>query len=167
MTKSFGMDIYRIRYRRQDGSVSNQEEAEEDKAVAQQMNELLRTGERTIDRIDDNYKQTVGSAIGDAAQRVLEGYCYLVKDVAYSNEKVWRRIVVRPPLKETCFDANVAGVRRYVEGQAIKDLLVSESVITIGPKVSNPKAVRDYVKRTTHHKDIRLPSIRNSTKSYR
>lgn len=167
MMRSLGRDMYRIRYRKQDGSGSNREEVEEDKAVARQMNDLLCAGEQAIDNIGHGYRQPVGSAIGDAAQRVLEGYCHLVKDVAYSNEREWRRIVVRPPLGETCFDANVAGVRRYVEGQAFKNLLVTGSVITIGPKVSNPKAVRDYVKRSTHHRDIRLPSIRSSTKSYR
>lgn len=167
MTKSLGMDMYRIRYRKQDGSVSNHEEAKEDKAVALQMHDLLYAGERTMDSIDDSYRQTVGSAIGDAAQRVLEGYCYLVKDVAYSNEKEWRRIVVRPPLVETCFDAKETGVKRYVEGQAFKELLTTGSEITIGPKVDNPKAVRDYVKRATRHRGLQWPSIRNSTKSYR
>ncbi len=167
MTSSPGMDMYRIRYRKHDGSVRNRKEAEEDKAVAQQMNKLLCAGERTIDSLDDSYMQPVGSAIGDAVQRVLEGYCYLVKDVAYSNEKEWRRIVVRPPLVETRFDADVAGVRRYVEGHAFKDLLVTGSAITIGPKVGNSKAVCDYVKRTAGHRGLQRPSIRNSAKSYR
>ena len=167
MTKSPGMDIYRIRYRKQDGSASSSEEAKEDKAVARQMNKLLCTAERTIDSLDDSYMQPVGSAIGDAVQRILEGYCYLIKDVAYSNEKEWRRIVVRPPLVETCFDADVAGVRRYIEGHAFKDLLVTGSAITIGPKVGNPKAVYDYVKRTTGHRGFGRPRIRSSAKSYR
>lgn len=167
MMKSLGMDMYRIRYRKQDGSVRSQEEADEDKAVAQQMNDLLRIGERTIDSIEDNYKQSVRSAIGDAAQRVLEGYCHLVKDIAYSNEKEWRRIVVRPTLVKTCFDASAAGVRRYVNGQAFKDLLVTGSEIRIGPKVLNPKVVCAYVERATRPRKMGLASVRASTKSYR
>lgn len=167
MMKSLGMHMYRIRYRKQDGSVRSHEEASEDKAVAQQMNHLLSVGERTIDSIEDAYRQPVGSAISDAVRRVLEGYCYLVKDIAYSNEREWRRIVVRPTLEETCFDANATGVRRYVEGQAFKDLLVTGSEIRIGPKVLNPKVVCAYVERATRHRKMGLASVNASTKSYR
>ena len=48
-----------------------------------------------------------------------------------------------------------------------RETAIVTDVILPNPGERTPTAVRDYVKRTTHHRGIRLPSIRNSTKSYR
>lgn len=167
MMKSRGPQMYRIRYRRRDGQGRDAEEQKEDGEVAAEMDNLLDSGRRAIDNIDDDYKEPVGIAIAETVQIILEGYACLVKDITYSVEKEWRRIVVKPSLQNTLFDVNEAMVKRYVEGEAIKDLLISESRITIGPTVANAKAARDYVKKTARMRNIKLPAVETSKKAYR
>lgn len=167
MMKSRGQRMYRIRYRQRDGQGRDAEEKEEDGAVAAEIDELLDKGRWTVDNVDNDYKRPVGIAIANAVQAILEGYSYLVKDVAYSVEKEWRRVLVRPTLQETLFDLNESMVKRYVEGEAIEDLLISGSRITIGPTVANSKAARDYVEKTARMKNILLPVVETSGKAYR
>lgn len=78
-------------------------------------------------------------------------------------------IKVMPRPEEVQYDvASENLVKRYVEGPALGDVLVSFSSITIGPTVPNPSAARAYVEYLAN-KVHQMPNVdvRVSDKTYR
>ena len=160
-------DMYRIRYRRQDGESRSDDERREDKWVAGQIQELLKVGRKAVKKVDNRHRQGVGKVVHMAVMQVLDGYCHLVKDTAYFEEQEWRQVAVRPTAESIRYDVEGARVRRYVEGPLMSAFLTSASRITIGPKVYNPDAARSYVYKMIREKGIYYCDVKKSLKRYR
>lgn len=160
--------MYRIRYRRrgQDGEKRKQDR-EEDVRVAEQMEALVKAGQCTIKHVSDKYREDIGQAVAEAVEQVFEGYSHLVKDIAYSEEREWRGLKVRPQRTEIRYDVRASRIRRYVEGPAIRDLLLSFSEVRIGPKVLSSGVARDYIEYILRKKNLVLPDVQLSEQPYR
>ena len=136
--------IYRVRYR---GGRRKAGEGAEDRAVAECLRRLLGIGREVIEGAATKDKEAVGWVIADMLQRVLDGYRHLVKGRAYEHEQEWRMIRVAPSQGDVSYDVRGGVVRRYIIGGKVKDLFLSASKITLGPRVRNDCGVaKEYVK---------------------
>lgn len=156
--------MFKVRYRRPDGKGRTADEESEDKRVADEMDSLLETGEEVT---ANSQCAEVVRAVTTAIQKILGGYRHSVKDIAYQEEREWRRIRVNPSKEDVEFHVDGGNVRRFVKGPKIGELLDSLSAITIGPKVYNRQAARAYVEWLARKKGIRYTCVRVSEKSYR
>lgn len=160
--------MYRIRYRRRGhGDETREEDREEDVRVAEQMEALVKAGQCTINHVGGGYREDIGQAVAEAVEQVLEGYSHLVKDIAYSEEREWRGLKVKPQQTEIKYDVRASRIRRYVKGPAIGDLLLSNSEIRIGPRVRGSGVARDYIKYALRKKNLILPNVQLSEQPYR
>ena len=162
--------MYRIRYRDEDKDRDQRckEEVAEDKQVAEQLEKLIDLGASMVDETPEEYRKEMGKSVAKALRQVLDGYLYLVKSRAYEQEKEWRMIQVRPDRVNVKYDVSDSGVvRRYVEGGKLRDLFKSESVITLGPRVRNSGAARDYIESLARTHRMQYTKVRVSTQKYR
>lgn len=155
------LEMYRVRYRK------SGEEQKEDRQVTKELRKLLETAERTIEDIDVDYQDDIGRMLRDMVQHIIEGYSYLFKDVAYSDEQEWRQLSVRPSEETIEYDGEQTIVRRYVEGLSLDRLLVSDSEIIVGPRVANGHVMQAYLKKLVGKAELSATSVRNSTAPYR
>ncbi len=158
--------IYKVRYR---DEKTGTEQEEEDRQVAERLRSLFRVGKMTVEKSPGKYKPEVGKVIAEGLQKIIYGYCHLIKHKAYAGEEEWRMINVMPRPDEVQYEVTSENlVKRYVEGPALRDVLVSSSSITIGPTVPNRGAARAYVEHLVNkvHK-MRNVDVKNSDKTYR
>ncbi len=135
--------MYRVRYR---GGRRKSGEQAEDRQVAERVRKLLSIGRETIDRAPTEDREVTAKSITGMLHRVLDGHRYLMKSRAYEDENEWRTIKVMPPQEDIKYDVSGKIVRRYVIGAKIKELFLSASKITLGPRVPNDcGAAREYM----------------------
>lgn len=162
--------MYRIRYRDEDRDKDQRddEEVAEDRQVAEKLKKLIGLGVSMVSETPQEYRIEMGKSVAKALRQVLDGYLYLVKSRAYEQEKEWRMIQVRPDRVNVKYDVSGDGlVRRYVEGGKLRDLFRSASVITLGPRVRNSRAARDYVEFLARTHRMKYTSVRVSMQKYR
>ena len=166
ITVPAGVGMYRVRYRK--ASVERtSEEQEEDEGVTEDLRQLREACGHTVAQLDNRHKEPIGKMFVEVMRHVLEGYSYLVKDVAYSDEEEWRQLNVWPSGETMRYDQSQSVVRRYVEGPSLKALLTSKSAITIGPRVANAHVLQAYLKKLTREAGLRDTIIRKSKGPYR
>ena len=159
--------MYRVRYRDQGGR-GNRKESAEDREVENRMNNLLTIGKDTIETVPDLYKVEIGRNIARVLGQVLEGYSHLVKNKAHQHEQEWRMIDVMPAREKVRYDIGSDRiVRRYIERGEVKNLFSSSSEITLGPRVPNVGAARDYIEALAIRHEIKYTKVRVSSKKYR
>ena len=159
--------MYRVRYRDQDGKGKRKEIAE-DREVASRMNSLLEIGEETIEAVPDLHKVGMGRSIARVLGQVLDGYSHLVKNRAHQHEQEWRMIKAMPDGDDVKYDIDRnRTVRRYIEGGEMRDLFSSSSEITLGPRVPNIGAARDYIEVLARDCGMKYTKIKVSSKKYR
>lgn len=159
-------DMYRVRYRRR-GIEPSQRGKDEDRWVAGQLRGLANAGRQTVEEVDDEHKEYIGPMLVDVVHQILEGYSYLVKDVAYSEEHEWRQLEVRPTEEEVEYHAEQTMIRRYVGGPLLTDLLQSKSRITIGPRVVNQYGACGYLRKLARKAELPHTNIGVSEEPYR
>lgn len=78
-------------------------------------------------------------------------------------------ISVMPEPNSVRFDISSGNIiKRYVEGTALKEVLSSASVITVGPAVPNRRAARAYIEYMANDiHEIRYVTVKNSKQTYR
>lgn len=164
-----GMDppegMYKVRYQ------GKQRDPGEDMLVAKKIRDLLGLGEEVVGSAPAADKMDVGQSVFRTVRQVLDGYLHLTKSVAYEHEREWRMIKVMRPGSDGV-EYNVGSdrvVRRYVVKGKIKDLFVSTSAITLGPRVPDDYgAAKGYIERLVRkHEMHRAIAVKKSTKSYR
>ena len=159
--------MYKVRYRDQKRRRSQREIAE-DRKVADRMNCLLRIGQETIGRMPESGRLQTGRSIARVLGQVLDGYSHLVKNRTYEHEQEWRMISVMPDRNDVRYDVGVDRVvRRYVEWGKMKELFSSSSAITIGPRVVNSGAAREYIETMARKAGMKYTRIGVSSKKYR
>lgn len=164
ISSTFSGHIYKVRYRER-----NERDREEDRQVAERLDELLSVCKRAAFDATGEYKDIVGGMAAEFLFRIIHSYYHLIKHVAYEGEKEWRMINVMPKPSSVRFDTSSGNiVKRYVEGAALEKMLSSASVITIGPAVPNRSAARAYIEYMAQdiHK-IRYVTVKNSRQTYR
>lgn len=154
-------NMYRVRYRRQ--GVAEQE----DRWVTEQLRGLLDAGHSAVEEVSDEHKKHIGPMLVDVVRQALEGYSYLVKDVAYSEEREWRQLRVRPTEEEVEYHVEQPMIRRYVRGPLLTCLLQSKSQITIGPRAVNRHGACGYLRKLAREAGLRHTDIKVSEKPYR
>ena len=166
---SMHIGMHRVRYRDQDGKGRRKKsEIAEDREVANRINSLLEIGEETIEAVPDLHKAEIRQNIARAMGQVLDGYAHLVKNRAHQHEQEWRMIRVMPDRDDVKYDIDRNRiVRRYIERGEMKDLFSSSSEITIGPRVPNIGAARDYVEALAIECGMKYTKIKVSSKKYR
>lgn len=156
--------IYRVRYMGKSGGSSIPEEGE----VKERLDRLLECMKETIKKAPDAYMPRVCQSMKQAIDQVLEGYFHLVKSAAYSHESEWRMISVCPKENSVKYAiGNDSIVRRYIDGSWMKDLLISKSKITLGPRVSNIEVARKYVESRVKKYELNLTTVCTSLAKYR
>lgn len=167
--------IYKVRYRhgahsgrsKPGSSRRTKVERDEDKVVEKRLKEVFGIGEEIIKNLGENENYLRRIVAGGLCQ-ILYGYYHLVKDNAYAAENEWRMISVLPDSEKIRFDAQSKNsVRRYIEGPSLKELLMTNSTITIGPTVPNGSAARAYLGYLAKKKDLEGVKVINSGKTYR
>ncbi len=159
--------IYRVRYRDHKVRRTSQEVAE-DREVAGRMKRLLSIGEETIDRVPESSRLQTGRSIARMVGQVLDGYSHLVKNRAYEHEQEWRMISVMPDRHDVRYEiGSDRVVRRYVDGGKMAKLFSSSSAITIGPRVANIGAAREYIETTARKIGMKYTRVSVSSKRYR
>ena len=156
-------DMYRVRYRRR-GVGGKKEQEEEDTWVAGQLRDLVDAGHQVVADSSDEHRRHIGSMLVELVYQVLEGYSYLIKDVAYSEEKEWRQLRVRPTEEEVEYHVEQPMIRRYVRGPLLTCLLQSKSQITIGPRAVNRHGTCGYLRRLARGAGLRHTDIKVSEK---
>ncbi len=155
------VEMYRVRYRK------SGEERREDRRVTEELVRLLEAAERTIEDIHVDYQRDIGKMLRDMVQHILEGYSYLFKDVAYSDEQEWRQLNVRPSEETIEYDGEQTIVRRYVKGLSLDQLLLSDSEIIVGPRIANGHVMQAYLKKLVGKAELPATRVRNSERPYR
>lgn len=159
--------MYKVRYRDQGGKRKRKEMAE-DREVASRMNSLLEIGEKTIEAVPDLHKVEMGRSIARVLGQVLDGYSHLVKNKAHQHEQEWRMIRAMPGREDVKYDVSRDRiVRRYIERGQMKDLFISSSEITLGPRVPNVGAARDYIEAIAKEHGMKYTKVRVSSRKYR
>ncbi len=157
--------MYKVRYR--DINNRKKDEMDEDKKIAERLQELFTIGKEVVDGIHETNKNTVGKNISKVLFQIICEYYYLVKHIAYAGEKEYRMVRAMPEVGEIKYELLKNLVKRHVEGPALETLLGSASTITIGPTVPNRHAARAYLESLVRGHNIRYVHVKNSTKSYR
>ena len=164
VSNTFQGGIYRVRYRER-----NEGDTKEDKQVADRLNRLLSICKTVVNDAPERYKGVVGGPVVEVLLRIIQSYYHLIKHVAYEGEREWRVISVMPEPNSVRFDISSGNIiKRYVEGTALKEVLSSASVITVGPAVPNRRAARAYIEYMANDiHEIRYVTVKNSKQTYR
>lgn len=159
---------YKIRYRNENSTGRSKKERQEDREVADRLAKIFAVGKEIVDKLDEHQNEHK-ILIAGGLRQILYNFCHLVKDQAYVRESEWRMINVIPNLDSIRFDTmSKKLVKRYIEGPLLKDLLSTDSTITIGPTVPNRGAARAYLEHLIKVKHgIQYVSVKNSNKTYR
>ena len=159
---------YKVRYRDRDPDNRSDGEKKEDKQVAERLKTFLEAAEEAVCHAPEKYKFEVCKTVAKGLYQIIHGYYHLIKNRAYEDENEWRIIRVKPRLDKIRYDARSDYlVRRYIEGPALKDVLISESAITIGPTVPNRGVARSYFKHLAGRHGLKHVKVRISDKTYR
>ena len=162
------MDVYKVRYRDRDFISRSECEKKEDEQVATRLKMLLEAGKETVDAAPEVHKAIVGRTVAEGLHQVIYGYYHLIKNIAYADENEWRILRVKPRSDAIRYDMRSDYlVRRYIEGPALRDLLISGSAITVGPAVLNRVAARAYFKHLARRHKLDPVDVRISNKAYR
>ena len=163
-----GMGVYMVRYRDRNFEGRCKSEKEEDEKVAKRLRSLFKDGKNAVGRIPSGkYRDFVGRTVAKVLLQILYGYYHLVKHLAYEDEREWRMIRVMPRPDEIRYDtASENLVRRYIDGPALNKLLISESIITIGPTVLSRGAARAYLEHAKEKHNIRYVKVKDSGQTY-
>lgn len=157
--------IYRVRYMEKGGSGN---EVPDEGDVAARLDYLLENMKKAISRAPREYRARVCISMKRALEQVLEGYFHLVKSDAYRHEQEWRMISVNPDEESVRYAIGEDHiVRRYIEGEKMNDLLVSQSKITLGPRVQNVAVARQYVQKRVRQHGIHATVVCISSTKYR
>lgn len=162
--------IYKVRYRDENPTSRSNEEEREDNDVADRLNDIFTIGEKIVDKISkDQNNLKIKRSIAGGLRQILYGYYHLVKHKDYMGENEWRMIKVMPSPETIQYDTVSKNlVKRYIDGPLLKDLLITNSTITVGPTVPNSGAARAYLDHLVRkiHK-IEPVDVKNSNKTYR
>ena len=165
--------IYKVRYLNEDGINVNANEKNEDGStegtdekidwrVASHLDELLANSQVLVERAGGDIAMNIATGI----RRIFGGYHHLAKSAYFEDEREWRMIEVAPKA-EVQYDVDERGVvKRYIKGPLLKDVLISNSSITIGPRVPNSGAARAYVEYLLRKRKILLPDVKLSRQAY-
>ena len=163
-----GYPMYRVRYRKEDGSAVSESDKEEDASIARQLANLVAAADEAIAQAPSRYRSELKSLFAEALIQIVKGFRHTIKHQAYEHEREWRMIAVQPKAGDVKFDVYLAqGTRRYVEGCRLKDLLQSQSKIVIGPTVANGESARDFVIATAKRQGIDGVEVKRSECRYR
>ena len=164
-----GMNVYKVRYRDRNFEDRCESDEKEDEEVADRLRTLFEAGKRTVDSASSGeHPDTVGRTVAEVLLQALYGYYHLIKHSAYADEKEWRMIKVMPKPGEIRYDTVSENlVRRYVDGPPLSELLISASIITIGPTVPNRGAARAYLEHAKQELRIPYVTVKNSGQTYR
>ena len=145
----------------------NSDEVREDEKVANRLRDVFSIGKEIADNLGEHDIQ-LRRTIAKALRQILYGYYYLNKNKAYSEEKEWRMIRIMPSPNTVRFDTHSTdSVKRYIEGPPLINLLMSNSVMTVGPTVHNAGAARAYLEHLARKKEIAGVDVVNSDTTYR
>ena len=159
---------YKVRYRDRDFNSRSDCDEREDKQVATRLRDLLEVGKEAVDRAPEKHRDIVGRTVAVGLHQVIYGYYHLIKHTAYEDENEWRILRVMPRLDTIRYDTRSAYlVRRYINGPTLKDLLITDSAITIGPAVLNRGAARAYFEYLARRYEMKPVKVRISNKTYR
>ncbi len=162
------MGVYKVRYRDRDFISRSDCEKKEDEQVAARLKTFLEVGKETVDAAPEVHKPIVGRTVTEGLYQVIYGYYHLIKNMAYADEKEWRIIRVMPSLDKIRYDARSDYlVRRYIEGPALKKVLITRSAITVGPTVPGRGAARSYFEYLAKRHGLEHLEVRISDKTYR
>lgn len=162
------VDAYKVRYRDRDFNRRSGNDEREDQQVAKRLRKLLEVGKEAVDRAPEKHRNIVGRTVAVGLHQVIYGYYHLIKHKAYKDENEWRILRVMPRLDTIRYDTRSEYlVRRYIDGPVLKDLLISDSTITIGPAVHNLGAARAYFEYLTRKHEMKPVKVRISNKTYR
>ena len=170
ISTSQGLGVYKVRYRDRNFRDRSSSDEKEDEDVVKRLETLFEAGKKAVDSArSGEHRHFVGRTVAEILLRVLYGYYHLIKHLAYAGEKEWRMIRVMPRPDKIRYDMPSEDlVRRYVDGPALSNLLISASVITIGPTVPNRGAARAYLEHLAKDKHQISPvMVKNSGKAYR
>ena len=157
--------IYRVRYVARG---KNNRETGKNKDVHRNVKCLLESVENAIKSAPDSCRDTVRQSMAKAVDQVLDGYFHLMKNEAYEHEQEWRIIKVNPDKTDVRFSVGKdRTVRRYIEGPKMKDLLVTGSDITLGPRVSNKNAAKHYIEHLLRKHGMKYTNVSISLRQYR
>lgn len=157
--------IYKVRYMGKDDT--NNEMLDESE-VTGRLDHLLEYMKQTISKAPKECRVGVCKSMKRALDQVLEGYFHLVKSDAYQHEQEWRMISVNPDEKFVKYSVGEDRiVRRYIEGEKMKNLLITGSQITLGPRVSNIEVARRYVQQKVREHGMNATIVRISSRNYR
>lgn len=137
--------MYRVRYygsggRNGDGQVGD------DGQIMELFARLLHIGKQIVESAPKDELPRVTRVVARNLRRLRATYRHLAKSHYYRSEREWRMTRVAPERKDVHFDVTDGRlVKRYVNGPLWKDLLMSDSVITIGPCVRNRSAAVAYM----------------------
>ena len=79
ISSTHNFPIYKVRYRDKE---TGTEYEEEDRQVAERLSSLLRIGKEAVEKAPGKYKCEAGRAIAEGVQKIIYGYCHLVKHKA-------------------------------------------------------------------------------------
>ena len=157
--------IYKVRYMGKDDSNNKMLDESE---VTGRLDHLLECMKKAISKAPKECRVSVCQSMKRALDHVLEGYFHLVKSDAYQHEQEWRMISVNPDEKFVKYSVGEDRiVRRYIEGEKMKNLLITGSQITLGPRVSNIEAAKRYVQQKVRKHGMNATMVSISSKNYR
>lgn len=161
--------IYRVRYRDKDFNKRKKKDREEDKDVAKRLHDIFDIGSQIVNGAPREHKPNVEITVAEGLLRIIYGYYHLIKHINYEEEKEWRMIEVMPKPDIIRYDTMSENIiKRYIEGPPLDQLLITGSVITIGPTVPNRGAARAYLEHLAKEKHkIRPVNVKNSNQTYR
>ena len=159
--------VYRVRYLNEDGSNADTTDEEVDRKIAFWLRELITSSRDVLQAVDADQVR-VAMRIATGIRKILGGYQHLAKSRYFEDEREWRMIEVAPKLDSVQYDVDEGRVvKRYIEGLSLKDVLVTASSITVGPRVPNGGAARAYVEHLIRERDMRIPEVKLSRQVYR
>ena len=161
-------NTYKVRYLDEFGNHRDDREKELDQQVGSWLGDLLKRSDDLVDQFLSAGRKDDASGIAARIRKILGGYNHLAKSTDFADENEWRIINVAPTTESISYEADEAGVvRRYVAGPLLKDGLITDSSITIGPQVPNGGAARAYVEYLARARGLDLPAVNLSKQTYR
>ena len=160
--------VYRVRYLNEDGSNSSDEDEKIDIEIADKMKALLDLSKNIVESASPAYRDNFGLQIAAGLRQLLGGYHHLAKSSYYKDEREWRMIEVVPQDKCVRYELrDKSVVERYVEGLSLRNVLVTASSITIGPRVPNGGAARAYLESLVRGQRMSATEVKISKQTYR
>ena len=159
--------IYRVRYLNEDGSNAKPGDEDEDRKIASLLEQLIAGSHDVVVQAVSARRRDVAMRIATGIGKILGGYQHLAKSRYFEDEREWRMIEVAPELDSVEYDVSGNVVKRYVRGLSLRDVLVTASSITVGPRVPNGGAARAYVEHLIRERNMRIPEVKLSRQVYR